>query len=100
MLDVRDAEGGSTLRVRVSPRASRNAVAGERDGALVVRVTAAPVEGAANEALARVLSKVLHVPAAAVAVRHGATGRDKLLHVSGLDADTLRARLELIGGMR
>jgi uncharacterized protein (TIGR00251 family) len=93
VLDVRDVDGGATLRVRVSPRASRNAVAGERDGALVVRVTAAPVEGAANEALARVLARVLHVPASAVAVRRGASGRDKLLHVSGLDAATLVARL-------
>ena len=33
MLDVRDADGGSTLRVRVSPRASRDALAGEREGA-------------------------------------------------------------------
>jgi uncharacterized protein (TIGR00251 family) len=98
MLDVRDADGGATLRVRVSPRASRDAVGGERDGALVVRVTAAPVDGAANDALARVLARVLHVPPSSVALRQGAAGRDKLLHVKGLDADTLRARLESIGG--
>jgi uncharacterized protein YggU (UPF0235/DUF167 family) len=98
MLDVRDAEGGATLRVRVSPRASRDALGGEREGALVVRVTAAPVDGAANAALARLLARVLHVPASAVEVRHGGSGRDKLLHVTGLDARALLARLDSAGG--
>jgi uncharacterized protein YggU (UPF0235/DUF167 family) len=93
MLDVRDADGGSTVRVRVRPRASRDAVGGERNGALVVRVTAAPVDGAANDALARVLARALHVPPSAVAVRQGGSSRDKLLHVAGLDAATLLARL-------
>jgi len=94
MLDVRDAEGGATLRVRVSPRASRDGLAGERQGALVVRITAPPVEGAANSAVVRLLARVLDVPASAIVVRQGATGRDKLLHVAGLDAALLRSRLD------
>ena len=98
MYDVRDAEGGATLRVRVSPRASRDTLAGERQGALVVRITAPPVDGAANGAVLRFLARVLHVPASAVEVRHGAAGRDKLLHVSGLDAASLLARLDSAGG--
>lgn len=98
MYDIRDADGGATLRVRVSPRASRDALAGERQGALVVRITAPPVDGAANAALLRLLARVLHVPASAVEVRQGAAGRDKLLHVSGLDAASLLARLDSAGG--
>jgi uncharacterized protein (TIGR00251 family) len=98
MLDVRDADGGATLRVRVSPRASRDGLAGEREGALVVRVTAAPVEGAANDALTRLLARLLRVPASAVVVRHGAAAREKLLHVAGLDAEALLARLDSAGG--
>jgi uncharacterized protein (TIGR00251 family) len=94
MLDVRDVDGGATLRVRVSPRASRDAVGGERAGALVVRITAPPVEGAANAAVLRLVARTLGVPPSAVEVRHGASGRDKLLHVRGLDAAALRARLE------
>ena len=93
MLDVRDVDGGATLRVRVSPRASRDALGGERAGALVVRITAPPVEGAANDAVLRLVARTLGVPASAVEVRHGAAGRDKLLHVRGLDASALRARL-------
>ena len=98
MYDIRDADGGATLRVRVSPRASRDALAGERQGALVVRVTAAPVDGAANAALTRVLARILQVPASAVEVRHGAAGREKLLHVRGLDAKALLARLDSAAG--
>ena len=45
MLDIRDGDDGATLRVRVQPRAARDELAGERAGALVVRLTAAPVEG-------------------------------------------------------
>lgn len=82
------------LRVRVSPRASRDGLGGEPDGALVVRLTAPPVEGEANAALVGFLARRLDVPRRAVTLRHGARGRDKTLHVAGLDVATLRARLE------
>jgi len=91
---VRDASGGATLRVRIQPRAARAGVAGEREGALVVRVTAAPVEGAANEALCRLLGRTLGLAASRVEVVRGARGREKLVRVAGLDAAALRARLE------
>ena len=100
MLDVRTADGGATLRVRVSPRSSRNGLAGERDGALLVRITAPPVEGAANAALTRLLARILKVPASGVQVRQGASGRDKVLHVGGLDAAEVRARLDAAGAGR
>jgi len=92
-LDLRDAGGGITLRVRVQPRASRDGLSGEREGALVVRLTAPPVEGAANEALARLLGKTLGVAPSAVRVVSGAAGRNKVVSVAGLDAATARARL-------
>jgi hypothetical protein len=92
-LDLRATAAGLTLRVRVSPRASRDALAGEREGALVVRLTAPPVEGAANEALARFLGKALGVAPSAVRVVSGATGRNKLVSVAGLDPALVRERL-------
>jgi uncharacterized protein (TIGR00251 family) len=82
-----------TLKVRVQPRASRDALAGEREGALVVRLTALPVEGAANEALARFLGKALGVAPSAVRIVSGATGRNKVVAVAGLDAAAALARL-------
>ena len=92
-LDLRDGDAGLTLRVRVQPRASKDALGGERDGALVVRLTAPPVEGAANEALARFLGRALGVAPSAVRVLSGASGRNKVVSVAGLDAATARERL-------
>jgi len=92
-LDVRDGDGGVILRVRVQPRASKEALGGEREGALVVRLTAPPVEGKANEALARFLGRLLDVPPSAVRVVKGATGRDKRVAVAGVSAAAALARL-------
>ncbi len=72
------------------PRAARSEVAGSRDGALLVRVTAPPVEGAANEAVIRLLSRALGVAAADVAIERGGTARRKLVSVPA----TAAARLE------
>ena len=92
-LDLRAAGDGVTLRVRVQPRASRDGLGGERAGALVVRLTAPPVEGEANAALIRFLADLFDRPRSAVTLVHGARGRDKTVHVAGLDVDTARARL-------
>jgi uncharacterized protein YggU (UPF0235/DUF167 family) len=79
--------------VRVKPRASREALEGEAGGALVVRLTAPPVEGEANAALARLVARTLGVPPSAVAVARGAKARDKVLVVSGLGPEDVRARV-------
>jgi len=92
-LDIRATEAGLTLRVRVQPRASRDGLSGERDGALVVRLTAPPVEGAANEALARLLGEALGVAPSTVRVVSGASGRNKVVSVAGVDPATARERL-------
>jgi uncharacterized protein len=95
MLDIREAEGGVTLRVRVQPRASRDELVGERAGALVVRLTAAPVDGEANAALVRLLARRVGRPPSAFSLIRGAGARDKVLRVDGLTAAALRAHLEL-----
>lgn len=92
-LDVRDTPDGLTLRVRVQPRASREGLGGEREGALVVRLAAPPVEGAANEALTRLLGRTLGVPPSAVRVVSGASRRSKVVGVAGLSAAEAMARL-------
>ncbi len=92
-IDLRDTPQGVTLRVRVQPRSSRNALAGEREGALVVRLTAPPVEGRANQALVRLLADALDVAPSAVKLLRGDSGRDKLVAIAGIDAATVRARL-------
>lgn len=67
--------------VRVMPRAAAGLIGGERDGALVVRVTAPPVEGAANTAVVRILAKALGLPRSEVRIVRGATARTKVVSV-------------------
>jgi uncharacterized protein (TIGR00251 family) len=81
------------LRVRVQPRASRPGLVGARGGALLVRVASPPVEGAANEALLRLLGRELGVAPSAIRILRGAGGREKLLSVQGLTAEAVRIRL-------
>jgi uncharacterized protein YggU (UPF0235/DUF167 family) len=93
---------GIALRVRVTPKAGQDALAGLQmlsDGGLVlaVKVRAAPEDGAANEAVRRCLAKALGRPASAVALRSGATARLKTLTVAG-EPGPLVAALEALAG--
>ena len=82
----------ATIRVRVQPRASRDEIVGERAGALVVRLTAAPVDGKANAALCRLLAKRLGIATTRVSVARGDRSREKLVRVAGLSsAEVARA---------
>ena len=83
----------AVVAVRVTPRSSRDAIEGANEaGELRVRVTAAPADGAANAAVARLLAKELGVPRGAVSVILGATSRQKRLAIEGVDAAELRDR--------
>ena len=84
------------IAVRVVPRAGRTSVAGVRDGALVVRLAAAPVDGAANEALVKLLAGALGVPKSRVALVGGERSREKRVRVAGLSAEDARRRLSAI----
>jgi hypothetical protein len=86
--------GGATLRVRVQPRASREAIVGERAGALAVRVTRPPAEGAANQAVVALLAARLRLPPSRIRIVRGASSRDKLLQFDGVGAVALRAALD------
>jgi uncharacterized protein (TIGR00251 family) len=73
------------LRVRAQPRASRTEIAGEHGGALKIRVAAPPVDGDANRELVRFLARTVGVPASAVRVVSGASGRNKMIEIEGVD---------------
>jgi uncharacterized protein (TIGR00251 family) len=83
---------GVVIDVRVIPRAARPGLAGTRDGALLVRLNAPPVEGAANEELIAVLAKALGVPKRAVTIVAGERSRAKRVAVSGITRDVAVAR--------
>ena len=87
----RPVAGGLELRVRVTPRGGRDAVEGIEtlaDGrsVLKVRVRAVPEDGAANEAVRRLLAKAIGCPASAVSLTGGATARTKTFTLAGDDA--------------
>lgn len=81
------------LTVRLQPRARRDEVVGERDGAVVIRVSAPPVDGKANAALCRLIAKRAGVAPSRVEIVRGHTAREKVVRVEGIDAATLRAAL-------
>ncbi len=83
------------LTVRLQPRARANEIVGERAGAVLVRVTAPPLEGRANEALCALLAKRAGVAKGSVSIVRGASSRDKVVRVEGVDAAALRRSLGL-----
>ena len=81
------------ITVRVIPRAGKSGVAGMRGNALLVRLHAPPVDGAANDELIEVIARTLAVPKRAVSIAAGERSRQKCVRVSGIDAATAAARL-------
>jgi uncharacterized protein (TIGR00251 family) len=79
---------------QATPRASKNEIVEIlSDGTVKVHLTAPPVEGKANEALLKFLAKVLNVPQRQLEVIAGAGGRDKLISVIDMDADTVHKKI-------
>ena len=91
-----DARAGVSILVRVIPRAPRTEISGLRNGGLLVRLAAPPVDDAANDALLDFLARVLKCPRRAVQLASGARSRDKRVRVSGVslaDVDAAIRRL-------
>ena len=93
ILVIDTSVNGVVVTVRVMPRASKAGLAGVREGALLVRLNAPPVDGAANEELMALLAKACGVPKRAVSIVSGDRGRLKRIAIAGVDAVTATARL-------
>ncbi len=81
------------IHVRVKPRSSKEAIEGWEDGVLVVRLTSPPVEGAANTALVKLVSKTLKIARGRIRIVSGEKSRNKVLDVNGLAMDDIVERL-------
>jgi uncharacterized protein YggU (UPF0235/DUF167 family) len=77
----------ATIEVRLRPRAGADELLGMRDGVLLARVTAAPVDGKANRALCKLIARRLGIAPSRVVVLRGKRSRDKLVRVEGLAAE-------------
>ena len=86
----------AVLSVRVIPRASKSGITGRRGDAIVVRLAAPPVEGAANDALIDFLSTTFGRPRRDIAIVSGQKSRDKRVFIEGITDADLAARLSAI----
>jgi len=85
---------GAALAVRITPRSRKNEIVEIlNDGTVKIRLTAPPVEGKANDALISFLSEVIGVPRNQIDIIAGATGREKLVSILNLDAETVHQRI-------
>ena len=89
MIPYTESGGAIVFRVQVAPRASRSEIVGEHNGALRVRIAAAPVDGAANEELVLLLARALRVSRSAVEITAGHSAKLKTVRVVGLDSAAL-----------
>src|SRR5262245_56904556 len=90
---LRSDRHDTLMTVRVIPRAGRTALAGERAGALLVRLAAAPVDGAANEALLDYLAESFAVSRRSITLVSGERSRDKQVRISGVSPGELAVKL-------
>ena len=81
------------FEVKVTPKAGRTRLTGWREDVLLAQVTAPPAEGEANEALLRLLARLLSVPVSRVRIASGWRSRQKLVSVEGLTLEEVRERL-------
>lgn len=88
---IAEEGGGIVLSVRVIPRAGRSGLAGTREDVALVRLGAAPVEGAANAELIEVLAAAFGVPRRQVTLLSGERSRQKRVRIAGVTAEQARA---------
>ena len=94
VLSNRTSSGSTRIAVRLQSRTSRDEIVGwKKENALRIRITAPPVDGAANDALVRPLSQILVLKKKAIRLVSGATNRNKIVEVDELSESALRSRL-------
>jgi|SRR5579863_762880 len=93
MLEIQERDGAVVVAVRVQPRASRDEIIGEMDGALRIRLQAPAVEDRANEALVEFLARLLKTPKSAVRILSGDRSRSKRLEIRGVTKQQILALL-------
>jgi uncharacterized protein len=87
---------GILLSIKLQPRASSDEIGDPLGNELRIKVTAPPVDAAANEALVRLLATTLDCPRNHVELIRGRTSRHKVVKVHGLAADTVLQRLGML----
>ena len=92
---IEEKDGYVLIKIRVVPRASKSEIVGEHDGTLRVRISAPPVDGAANAEVVKLLAKSLGVSRTDLVIVSGQTSKTKQLRIDGVTAAELRTRLDV-----
>lgn len=93
---IREVAGGVEVDVSVVPRASRSHVVGMHGDRIKVQLAAPPVDGAANAELVELLADLIGVPARAVAIVRGATGKRKTVRIADVEVATVQRALDRV----
>ena len=93
----KEPAGTATLSVRIQPRASKNDIVRREGGGLKMRLTAPPVDGAANEALVKFLSDALSIPKSQIEIVSGHSSRDKIVRIEGKRREEIEQLLNIKG---
>lgn len=95
---MNETPDGLQVRIRAVPRASKNEIQGMYDGALKIRLTTPPVDGKANQALIKFLSKALKISKAQIELAQGETSRHKMVKITGLSKEEIIRKIETATG--
>jgi len=95
-LQIRQTDSGLEIRLHVQPRAKRSEAAGVHNGALKIKVTAPPVDGAANHAVKEYLASLLGISRSKLRILAGVRSRHKVLLVEGISPEEFRKSLGLL----
>jgi uncharacterized protein len=93
-LQVRETSAGIEVKLHVQPRAKRCEISGIHNGALKLKVTAPPVDDAANRAIIGFFSALLDIPKSSLCISAGLKSRDKILQIKNLSLRSFLERLE------
>jgi uncharacterized protein len=93
-IEFHEKDGSITFTVRITPRASKSVIVGELNGALKVKLSSPPIEGAANDELIRLLSKEFRVSRSSIEIVSGQTSRTKRVQIQIADHSRILAVLK------
>lgn len=93
MVEIEEVKNGVEFKLRVVPRASKTEIVGEMAGAVKVRVSSPPVDGAANAELVKLFAKRFGVAKSNVEIVSGQTSRAKRIRIIGVTAEQMRNAL-------
>ncbi|MFA4937033.1 MAG: DUF167 domain-containing protein [Patescibacteria group bacterium] len=84
----------NTIPIKVNTHTKKNEIVGWQEGVLQIHLKTKPIKGQANKELCRLLANHCHLPISAITIKQGGTSRNKLVSISGLTKDKLRAYLD------